>query len=775
MEGGRRSITTIKVAMMMSIIVLLIIAQLLGVNSFLAIPPSSSRTHPMNNIMALDATASKAGGVQLVWFTGSADLRVSDHGGLLAATSSLGENAVVVPLFILDPTVHLRCRPPHLIRRLHASLISLEDELQKRHNCNLIIRKGSAAEVLPQFAKECGATTCHVSIDDVCHTQRTMMMTGCVSLEQSGLEVRRWDNMLRGKTSYATDPSSLPSTFPEYAKVVRSITPDEPKNDDGITVNLLLTTTLVSDGIPSLAELLDAAEIATPLSAKVARSLASKATLPPYEHMIVTWCNEGNAKEALASYVVDGKDSFADANLYDALGSSSEMSDGRTSSLEAAAAQRLITGGSRPSEGLALRETATRVFFPAMSLGVISPREVLTMARMSSILPLSTNDLSLWGRSSSGALYDVVEWREWFDLLARRTLAIQTKGKTNDSGDTLVATQGDRRSLGEFRYWRWQGSHLVRYEFWPAGKDYDGKMPALLLVHGFAASADQWERLVHSLRELGDPDNLPPIYAVDLVGFGHSEKPGISYTQYTWEAQIVDFAVEVLEGVPVILAGNSIGGGLVAGAAATLGEQVRGVVLCNTAGVLVSPEDYTQVESVRDATLRGALPTYKPVPLFGQPALDLFGEAIISLIFPQVPTRLVDIYGDRRENADATVIFAIQQGASSPGSANVIGSGQKLAPNRPLNEVLNSQYGFGGPVLVAQGKNDRVSGPARAQERAQLFKRLRMGVTVRELDAGHCPHDECPEMVAQAILDWLPDVLDYEPIKRILDEATIQT
>ena len=190
---------------------------------------------------------------------------------------------------------------------------------------------------------------------------------------------------------------------------------------------------------------------------------------------------------------------------------------------------------------------------------------------------------------------------------------------------------------------------------------------------------------------------------------------------------------------------------------------MRGVVLCNTAGVLEAPEEYSPpAESVRDATLRGAVRPYTPVPLLGQPALDFFGEAVISLIFPQIPTRLADIYADRRTNADPAVTVAIQQGAASPGSANVIGSGQKLAPNRPLNEVLNRPYGFGGPVLVAQGKNDRVSGPTRAQERAQLFKRLRPGVTVRELDAGHCPHDEVPEQVAQAILEWLPDAAGWK-------------
>ena len=61
------------------------------------------------------------------------------------------------------------------------------------------------------------------------------------------------------------------------------------------------------------------------------------------------------------------------------------------------------------------------------------------------------------------------------------------------------------------------------------------------------------------------------------------------------------------------------------------------------------------------------------------------------------------------------------------GAANVIGSGQKLPPQRPLNEVLSAPYGFGGPLLVPQGRNDRVSGPARAVDRAQTLTRLRDG------------------------------------------------
>ena len=84
-------------------------------------------------------------------------------------------------------------------------------------------------------------------------------------------------------------------------------------------------------------------------------------------------------------------------------------------------------------------------------------------------------------------------------------------------------------------YWRSNGQHLVRYMRWEAGSAHDGQTPALLLVHGFAASCEQWERLVAALRAKGGQgsaeDTTPPIYAIDLLGFGHSEKPGVSFTQ----------------------------------------------------------------------------------------------------------------------------------------------------------------------------------------------------------------------------------------------------
>ncbi|GAB2294092.1 hypothetical protein Dimus_028309 [Dionaea muscipula] len=39
--------------------------------------------------------------------------------------------------------------------------------------------------------------------------------------------------------------------------------------------------------------------------------------------------------------------------------------------------------------------------------------------------------------------------------------------------------------------------------------------------------------------------------------------------------------------------------------------------------------------------------------------------------------------------------------------------------------------------------------------RVSTFKEHCPWVVIRELDAGHCPHDECPDEVNPIILEWV--------------------
>jgi len=308
----------------------------------------------------------------------------------------------------------------------------------------------------------------------------------------------------------------------------------------------------------------------------------------------------------------------------------------------------------------------------------------------------------------------------------------------------------------------------VRYRAWGTQQqqeDRSSSTPALVLIHGFGASADQWERLAGALlAQHGEPLS---IYAVDILGFGVSAKPGLSYTQHLWEAMLGAFCADVVLGenghASVVLAGNSIGGGLAAGVAANLGDaSCKGLVLCNTAGVILDRNQLdtaaNEALTVAERTLNvlktnddAALPAFEPPP-GGQVLLDAFGAVIIDVLAPQIPTLLKRYYPINPDNADDALAAAILRDARDPGAANVIGSGAKLPPQRSLNEAFAT---FTGPILVPQGEFDNVSGPERARSRAEQLATLRDGITVRLLESGHCPHDETPDVVAAEILRWL--------------------
>lgn len=591
------------------ILVALVFVPKCTVVAFNTSPPLFLRYHKFRHetwsfsseVQTKETTTTSLSATRLVWLTGHEDLRIRDHGGFADALSFDDDHDDIVPVFILDPKIHLRCKSTSEITRLYNSLISLESELEiymnttssssKKQLSPLVIKSGSACTILPSIATEINAMTCHVIEDDVTLDMRSMQRETCKNLEEMGIKVCRWSNTLRPSAPWessrdgTTKQSIMPSLYPDYCKIVDDLQIPSPRfdylaNNEGessATNSAENNMYIRSEGVPSLHEMIHLSQSVTPSAVLdyQKRCLSTDCvfqssgnTLEPYEELITNnWSSEFGSRSALVEYCRIGKDSFA--NKYFAI-SSNDLSNSK--SMYEAASNRILID-KNPSDVMALREAPTRAFSSSLTLGLLSAREVLDAARNrhcnnnkkdGANNELKPSDDPIWGRSSEGALSDVVEWREWFRLLAERSLDLQERGMLPTSGGEKLQA-GDPRESGTVNYWRWKGQHLVRYLTWSAGKDYkeeeDDAMPALLLVHGFAASAEQWERLVYSLRKeytmLMDDgssiDMTPPIFALDLLGFGHSEKPGLSYTQYLWEAQLVDFAVEVMEAVPLVM------------------------------------------------------------------------------------------------------------------------------------------------------------------------------------------------------------------------------
>ena len=218
-------------------------------------------------------------------------------------------------------------------------------------------------------------------------------------------------------------------------------------------------------------------------------------------------------------------------------------------------------------------------------------------------------------------------------------------------------------SAGEtgYGYWRWHG-FLCRYAHTPITRSNGnfGKKEGVLLFHGFGASATQWNKALKELSTIvrEDPDHPPDVFleglAPDLLGFGQSEKPPISYSIYVWDSVCTDFIKEVAvhrQGWDsYVVGGNSIGGFSAASTAANECAEIndrsvcssgapgtkrcQGVVLMNPAGPIKSKEELQQMEdkaqgnrakllTVAQMTAIGALPPWyvcnfhwKNTPLF---------------------------------------------------------------------------------------------------------------------------------------------------------------
>ena len=264
--------------------------------------------------------------------------------------------------------------------------------------------------------------------------------------------------------------------------------------------------------------------------------------------------------------------------------------------------------------------------------------------------------------------------------------------------------------------------------------------PPVVLVHGFGASSYHWRHNVAALADAGYR-----VYAPCLLGYGFSDKALVDYSLELWGAQVSDFLRDVV-GAPAVIAGNSIGAVTVLSAAALDPSLVRGVVLLNAAGRFDADDVAQEAAAQPDAP---------------PSALSLLVRRLVSAaIFYSTKLRigpiLRSVYFDGSRVDDA-LVRSIAAPTRDPNAleAFFLISGSGGRSKQSLNALLRAALQAPGgplPLLQLHGQAD----PWMKPEKAERIKALYPPSTLVLLpNASHCPHDDAPAEVNQALIAWM--------------------
>ncbi|PSB19615.1 alpha/beta hydrolase [filamentous cyanobacterium CCP1] len=279
--------------------------------------------------------------------------------------------------------------------------------------------------------------------------------------------------------------------------------------------------------------------------------------------------------------------------------------------------------------------------------------------------------------------------------------------------------------------WIWRGCQICYYT-----EGHEG--PAVILIHGFGASWGHWRKTIPALAEIGR------VYAIDLLGFGHSAKPTpdsqFSYTFETWGQQIADFCQEIV-GTPAFLIGNSIGCIVAMQTAVDSPELVLGVALLNCS-----------LRMLHDRR-RASLPWYRSI---GAPVLQnllgirWIGHTFFKLIAKPNTVRkiLLQAYG-RSEAVTDELVEMIMAPALDVGAADVFIAFTRYSQG-PLPEELLEKLSC--PALILWGASDPWEPIALGQEFTK-FPAVKQFIPLEGI--GHCPQDEAPELVNPLLQKWI--------------------
>jgi pimeloyl-ACP methyl ester carboxylesterase len=254
----------------------------------------------------------------------------------------------------------------------------------------------------------------------------------------------------------------------------------------------------------------------------------------------------------------------------------------------------------------------------------------------------------------------------------------------------------------------------------------NGDVP-IVLVHGFGASSFSWR------------DNLTPIadagftvYAPDMRGFGLSDK---SWDKPMSQDAQVDRLKAFLDAQGIdraVLAGNSMGGGIVTNFALRYPDRVRGLVL-------VDPAIYGGTNSGLASTL------------IGLPGIQRWAQHAVRFILANDDRNASTIKSAWFDGSQVTpdVLSGYRRALQTPdwdiGLLALVRDGM----SNNLGPRLKDLHA---PTLIVWGEHDTWISPSNAPKLNQDIAGSQLAIIE---DAGHVPHEEKAEEFNGLVIDFV--------------------
>ncbi|CAL5367006.1 unnamed protein product [Camellia sinensis] len=686
--------------------------------ALLVCPPSlsfisSSYRPPTKHQCCLTPTRAESsrtgGGAALLWF--KHDLRIHDHPGLLAAS----KYRTLVPFYVFDCRILSRFSD----EMLELLIFAIEDlrKSLKDQGSDLVIRFGTAENVIQELVKEVKATNIFAEEEveyELCRMMDVVRETlATASFPKGNPRFVLWNTPLYDIKNL----KDLPASYHEFKKLkVPVISPLSLPKLPNLEVDLTLGSIPALDDLKKFMNdcLGKAKDNWTSIKEISAETVLCKNQFVPTSNQIEGLGSSKLGESNQNSSYKHGQSKRPESVFVTQRGNL--VGGGSTVVLKALAAYlRYLEGTIRDDwkevhEKLRIAESREgasfgALFGAALCLGIVSRRRAYYEA-IKYERERNAGFLSPFGYSAAtvAAVADTVCSMEWYWLMASKSQFID-------------------KTIYNIRIWRWKG-FLIQYTV----VGHEG--PAILLVHGFGAFLEHYRDNINGIAEGGNR-----VWAITLLGFGRSEKPNVVYTEVMWAELIRDFIIEVV-GEPVHLVGNSMGGYFVAIVAGLWPAVGKSVVLINTAGNVVPR--YSSVPFSEERQTSGAA-------WLGARLLLLYLRSTIESI-------VKNCYPTQVERADDLIISEMTRASYDPGVVVVLESIFTFNLSIPLNFLLQ---GFENQVLVIQGMKDPI---ADSKSKLAMLREHCKGIIIKELDAGHCPHDERPEVVNSIIQEWVVTV-----------------